>query len=261
MRIRLAVVALIGLAAAPLALIRAEEPAPAARAPVNAVAEAAERTLAAGPMRVDAIVRTPRFGYRIAGRLDPAGGYRLCGPIRRAPNRHWLGVRLWLEGRQGAYGTLTARGAGCTADMHWFDDHPPTLPFERRMIGVHRPGAEDYLHAGLVGLTGLSGPALSRSAARDCGSARCNRATLDFGRLDREPPARDEDGWTLRPLLRALAQHPVAVRVDADGYVNRLVLHARPRLRGAPRPVLVELRLSRFGAARAVPHVVATGIE
>jgi hypothetical protein len=43
-------------------------------------------------MHIDAIVRARRFGYRIAGRLDPAGGYRLCGPIRRAPNRHWLGV-------------------------------------------------------------------------------------------------------------------------------------------------------------------------
>src|SRR5687768_7522922 len=172
MRIRLAVLALIGLAAAPFALIRAEERAPAARAPGNAVAEAAERTLAAGPMHIDAIVQARRFGYRIAGRLDPAGGYRLCGPIRRAPNRHWLGVRVWLEGQHGAYGTLTAHGGGCTARASWIDDHPPTLPFERRMIGVRGPGAEDYLHAALVGLAGLAGPALGRSAARDCGSAR-----------------------------------------------------------------------------------------
>lgn len=169
-----------------------QDGAPAAPGPRVAIAEAVKQTLGAGPMRVGAIVRTGRFRYRVAGRLDPSRGYRLCGPITRAPNRHWPGVKLWLEGRRGAYGTLTARGGGCTTGASWFDDHPPTLPFSRRMLGYPPPGA---------------------------------------------------------------------VRVEADGFVNRLILAARPRLRGVPRPVWVELRLSRFGAERGVPHVVANAIE
>ena len=262
MVVRLAAVAVIGLALLlAFVVVDGEDGVPAAPSPRAVLARNAGQTLAAGPMRVEAIVRAPRFGYRVAARLDPAGGYRLCGPIRRAPNRYWLGVRLWLEGRRGAYGTLTARGESCAAGSSWFDDHPPTLPFERRLLAFGTPGAEDYLHAGLVALTGLRGPALGQVAARECGSARCYAARVDFGRLDREPPSRDEDGWTLRPLLRALGLHPVSVRVNAAGFVNRIVLQARPRLRGAPRPVRVELQLSRFGEPRGVPHVVATAIE
>ena len=261
MAIRLAAVVLAGLATIAFVALDGEDGAPAAPAPRAVVAEAATRTLEAGPMRVDAIVRAPRFRYRVGGRLDPSRGYRLCGPITRAPDRSWLGVRLWLEGRRGAYGTLTARGEGCTRPATWFDDHPPTLPFSRRPLGYRPPpGAEDYLHAALVALAGLDGPALSAAAPSECGRARCYDLQVDFARLDREPPSRNEDGWTLRPLLRGLGRHPVAVRVD-DRFLDRLTLVARPRLRGAPRPVRVELRLSRFGAERGVPRVVATSME
>jgi len=260
MAIRIAAVVLVGLAALAFFALDGEDGAPAAPTPRAVVAEAAGQTLAAGPMRVDAIVRAPRVRYRVAGRLDPAGGYRLCGPITRAPDRSWLGVRLWLEGRRGAYDTLTAHDGRCAAAAGWFDDHPPTLPFSRRDL-FRPPGAEDYLHAALVALGGLDGPALSTAARRECGRARCFALQVDFGRLDREPPSRDEDGWTLRPLLRGLGLHPVAVRVNGDGFLDRLTLAARPRLRGAPRPVRVELRLSRFGAEPGVPRVVATSIE
>src|SRR5918996_688232 len=47
-------------------------------------------------------------------RLDPGDGYRLCGVlVRAAPGEFLRGRSLWLEGRAGSYGTLTAQSRRC----------------------------------------------------------------------------------------------------------------------------------------------------
>jgi hypothetical protein len=225
--------------------------------------EAAERTLAAGPSRVVATVRSGDVRYRLRGRVDVSRGYRLCAGIGRAPTR-WLARRvLWLEGRGGSYGTLTAHGRRCERDAGWLDDHPPTLDLfdVRRLPAGGRTGAEDYLHSALLAMTALTGPAVSGGSGSQCGRSRCHRVLVAFRSFDREPPRRDEDSWTLRPLVRSLGSHRVEVRVGPAGFVDRLRL-AVPRAPGrTPRPVTVALALSRFGQEARLPRVWARAIE
>ncbi len=212
-----------------------DEPPPPPRPDLQ---DAARRTLAAGPARLVATVRSGTVSYRLRGRWDPTGGYRVCALIEEAPTSYLERRVLWLEGRARQYGTLTAHGADCRKRGSWFDDHAPTL----EVFGAHtRPGAEDYLHAALLALAGIPGPALVS-----------DRPAIDFRTFDREPPRRDEDGWTLRPLLRRLGVQAVEIRVGRDGYVERL------RLLG---PVRVELSLADFGEERRVPYARAYAIE
>jgi hypothetical protein len=205
--------------------------------PAYGLEDAAERTLAAGPARIAATVRAGRVRYRLRGRWDPTRGYRVCARIVRAPIGYFEGRVLWLEGLNRSYGTLT--GQRCGRNRSWLDDHPPTLPLfgiEREPAGVG-PGAEDHLHAALLALGGMS-----------------DSGVIDFRAFDRDPTRRDEDGWTLRPLLRRLETRRVRVTVDRDGFVERL------RLVG-PRRVVVTLRLAGFGEEPRVPHVNAYSIE
>lgn len=207
--------------------------------------EAAERTMAAGPARITATVRAGRVRYRLSGRWDPTRGYRVCVRIEDGPSPAYLERRvLWLEGRHWAYGTLL--GHTCGRDRSWFDDHPPTLPlFDiKRLPAGGRTGAEDYLHAALLALGGMS-----------------DRALIDFREFDRDPPRRDEDGWTLRPLLRELGIRRVHVRVGRDGFVERLRLTAPGGSRRSPGPAEVVLRLEGFGDEPRVPRAVAYAIE
>jgi hypothetical protein len=188
---------------------------------------------------LDATLRAGHATYELDGRIQlGAAGYRVCGTLDRAPAGFLAGRTLWLERRDADYGTLTA--GSCRRSALWFDDHPPTLELPGRRVG-----GEDLLHAALVALGAVGRlPALAPGTHTDA---------IDFAALDTDPPRRDEDGWTMRPLLRSLGRHPVTVRVNEDGVVDRLVLVAR----GA----LVELRLSRFGGVPRVPPAVALAIE
>ncbi len=217
---------------------------------------AAQRTLDAGPAAVVARVRSGGLRYRLVGRVDPRRGYRLCAAVVRAPGEFPSGRSLWLQERSGTYGTLTAPGPGCAPKATWLNDHPPTLQLHP---GSHLPprgsrGAEDFLHATLLALTGLDSASVHNARARRCGRSRCVRATVDFATLDREPARRDEDGWTLRPLLQALGRHPVAARIGADGRLDRITLLA-PRL-SVPGPrIAVSLDLSHYGEVARVARV------
>jgi hypothetical protein len=231
--------------------------------PRFAVDHAAERTLARGPARIGIVVRSGSVRYRLAGRLDTAHGYRVCAAIRQGPTGYLVRRVLWLEGRRGTYGTLTAHGGRCEAGAAWLDDHPPTLElFDIRAIPTGgRAGAEDYLHSALLALLGLTRAAPQSEPPRPCGRARCHRVLVPFERFDREPRIRDEDGWTLRPLVRALGAREVDVRVSRAGFVTRLRLVAPPRGSRMPGRVTVALTLSAFGHAPAVPLVRAKAIE
>jgi hypothetical protein len=200
---------------------------------------AASPAVAPGPAAISATVRAGDVRYRLRGTWDPTVGYRVCARIEEAPRRYFDRRVLWLEGRNGMYGTLTAHGRRCRREKgDWFDDHPPTLGlFDLGRWPLQgRPGAEDYLHAALLALGGLPG------------------RTVDFRSFDREPPRRDEDGWTLRPLLRRLGTRNVQVGLGPGGLVERL------RLVG-PRRVEVVLSLSDHGERHRVPHAIAYGIE
>jgi hypothetical protein len=194
---------------------------------------------AAGPAAITATVRAGDVHYRVRGTWDPTNGYRVCARIEEAPRRYFDRRVLWLEGRDGMYGTLSAHGRRCRREKgDWFDDHPPTLGlFDLGRWPLRgRPGAEDYLHAALLALGSPAGP------------------TVDFRTFDREPPRRDEDGWTLRPLLRRLGTRNVQIRLGPGGHVERL------RLVG-PRRVEVVLSLSHHGDRRRVQHAIAYAIE
>jgi hypothetical protein len=211
---------------------------------------AAQSTLGAGPSRVTATVGADAIRYRVRGSLDPEGGYRLCGlVVKAAPAEFLLGHSLWLEGRAGSYGTLTTLSASrrCRRAATWLDDHPPTLDL-RAGPRVGREG-EDLLHATLIALTALPSAPVSDARASECGDSECVQAVVDFATLDQKPAQRDEDGWTLRPLLRSLGRHPITVRIDRDGYLSRI------ELAGA------RVTLSDYGEANHVPRVVARAIE
>jgi hypothetical protein len=236
--------AALGLLAASLPGCEEARPA-AAGGPRLAVGDAVERTLARGPARIGIVVRSGRVRYRLAGRLDAAHGYRVCAEILEEPSGG-LGRRvLWLEGHRGTYGTLTAPGSRCDPGALWFDDHPPTLElFDIEAIpSGGRAGAEDYLHAALLALV------------------RSRQVLVRFERFDREPRIRDEDSWTLRPLVRALGTREVGIRVSPAGFVTRLRLVAPPHGSRMPRRVTVALTLSAFGEEPAVPQVQARAIE
>jgi hypothetical protein len=209
-----------------------DDPGPArAAAPEPTLEDAAARTVAAGPAAITATVRTEKARYRLRGTWDPTRGYRLCAPIEAGPTSYLESRVLWLEERDSDYGTLTAHGRRCRREKgDWFDDHPPTLELQGAS------GAEDYLHAGLLALGGVTGP------------------TVDFSSFDREPPRRDEEGWTVRPLLRRLGARPVEVRVNSHGLIERL------RFVGTRR-VEVVLSLSGHGRRSRVPHVIAYAME
>ncbi len=222
---------------------------------------AAERTRAKGPAHMTATVRAGGVRYRLDGRWDPTRGYRVCAAIERAPRSYFAGRVVWLEGQDRTYGTLTAHD--CRRDSSWFDDHPPTLELfdiEQHPAGG-RTGAEDYLHAALLALDGLSSPALLSDTSAPCGRSRCHRAVIDFRAFDRDPPRRDEDGWTLRPLLRQLGTRAIEVKVGPGGLVERLRVRAPALSTRSPRPAEVELFLSRFGRESRVPRVIAYAIE
>jgi hypothetical protein len=224
---------------------------------------AAERTLAAGPSRIVATVRSRGVRYWLAGRVDVARGYRLCAAISQAPTGYLAGRVLWLEGRDGGYGTLTAHGRRCDRHAGWLDDHPSTMDlFDlRRIPAGGRTGAEDYLHSALLAMTHLTGSAVLRENGSRCGRSRCHRVLLAFRSFDREPPQRDEDSWTLRPLVRSLGRHRVEVRVGPAGFVDRLRLAVARAPGRTPRPVTVALALSHFGQEARVPRVWARAIE
>lgn len=207
-----------------------------------------EETVAAGPARIVATVRTPETRWRLAGRWDPTDGYRLCAVVRRAPLRYMVRRVVWLEGRDWEYGTLTGRDPRCRAGRSWLDDHPPTLELfdvNPRVLG-DKTGAEDYLHAALLFLSDAGGRAA---------------LPIDFRAFDRDPGVRDEDGWTLRPLLRRLGRRPAEVEIGRDGLIRRLRFTVPALSKEEPEAVTVGLRLYRHGDARAIPHVEATGIE
>ena len=136
---------------------------------------------------------------------------------------------------------------------------PPTLQLYQ---GDHLPwprggrtGAEDFLHAALVAFTRLGETSISAASRNPCGRSQCFRVQVAFDTIDREPTQRDEDGWTLRPLLRSLALHRVTLRVDSDGFLDRLSFTAPGRISRGPRTVHVGLELSAFGEERQVPVV------
>lgn len=221
---------------------------------------AAQRTLDAGPSAVIARVRSGAVRYRMVGRLDPGGGYRLCAVVVAAPGGLLVDRSLWLEGHAGSSGTLTGPGRRCAPEEAWTDDHPPTLQLYR---GRHLPppgstGAEDFLHATLLALTRLDFATVS--STRRCGTSDCLRAVVDFAALAGELAYGDEDGWTLRPLLQSLARHPVTLRVAADGYLDRIALVAPDPAQDGDH-VTVSLDLSNYGRARPVPRVRAFAIE
>lgn len=230
----------------------------------TSVIQAAERTREAGPARIKATLRSGRVRYQLDGRLDPAGGYRLCADISAAPSDFLRGRLLWLDGRAGTYGTLTSRSRRCERRALWFDDHPPTLELhvgEDVPQAPTLPGGEDVLHAALVALTGLENRTVTAARARACGRSHCYRTEIDFDALDRKPRQRDEDGWTVRPFLRSLARHHATLRVSPGGFVDRLSLSApgpTPRGRKSAR---LALDLSAFGEERSVPLVHALAIE
>jgi hypothetical protein len=216
--------------------------------------EAARRTIAAGPAHLTATVRAGRVSYRLRGRWDPTHGYRVCARVDEGPTPYLERRVVWLEGRERECDTLTAHGASCRRHGDWFDDHAPSLELfdiTRRPLGG-RTGAEDHLHAALLALAGLPGPALVSDRDSPCGASRCHSAAIDFRTFDREPRRRDEDGWTLRPLLRRLGVQTVEIEVGPHSHVERL------RLLG---PVRVELYLAGFGEERRVPYALASSYE
>jgi hypothetical protein len=237
-------------------------PTPDAR---TSLIEAAERTLEAGPAHIEATLRSDRARYELDGRLDPTGGYRLCAVIAVAPNAYSRDRLLWLEGRAGTYGTLTTGGRRCARRALWLDDHPPTLPLhtdqDALLFLARGPGAEDFLHAALLALTGLDDRSVIAARMRACGRSRCYRTEVDFEILDRKSSQRDEDRWTLRPLLRSLARHHVMFRADPDGFLDRVSLTGRRPTRQPRQTVRVEFELSSFGDERPVPLVSAQAIE
>jgi hypothetical protein len=166
-----------------------------------------------------------------------------------------------LRDRQ--YGTLTAHGRGCGLRRSWFDDHAPSLELFDigRLPAGGRTGAEDYLHAALLALNGLPGRALVNDSDTPCGRYLCHRAAIDFRAFDREPPKRDEDGWTLRPLLRSLAVRVVEMRVGRRGYVEGLRVAVPGLSKRSPGPVRVELSLAGVGEERRVPYARAHSYE
>ena len=172
----------------------------------------------------------------------------MCAAIRAAPARSYSAGRvLWLAGRDGSYHSLTAGGRRCRRRGVWFDSHPPTLNlFSFRIDAGARSGAEEYLHAALLALGEVTRP---------------GRLAVAFGRFDREPRRRNEDSWTVRPLLRALGDQVVEIRVGRGGKVVRLELEAPATGRRMPRPVTVSLRLSRLGRTPAIPYMRASAIE
>jgi hypothetical protein len=232
-------------------------------APGSTLTEAARRTFAAGPSRIEVTVQSADVRYRLAGRLDASRGYRLCSAIGGAPTGYLAGRVLWLEGRRATYGTLTAHGSRCARGAPWLDDHPPTMElFDVRAIPAGgRAGAEDYLHATLLALTSLQRGSATQERGLPCGRSRCYAMPVDFGKFDREPPERDEDAWTLRPLVRALASHRIDVRVGRAGFVDRLRLAVPAHGERMPGPVTVALRLFDFGQAAGVPRVQAKAVE
>jgi hypothetical protein len=226
--------------------------------------QAAEKTLDAGPALVRVTVRSGPVRYRLDGHLDPAGNYRLCAVI--AAGRDYLrGRLLWLEGRAGSYGTLTTENERCVRRALWLDDHPPTLELSDADRLSQSPraewGGEDFLHAALVALTGVGTRTVIAAQARACGRSQCYEAEVDFERLDRKPRQRDEDGWTLRPLLRSLGRHPVSLRVAPDGFVDRLAVSAPGPFRHGPTTARVAFELSGFGEGNRVPSVSAQALE
>lgn len=244
--------------------------------PLSAVIDASEKTIGAGPAQVQGSVVGPTGDYAMSGQFDPERGYRLCAEIDRGPGGYLRGRSVWLEERNGTLGTLTAplptRAASPTTSPPcprggWFDDHPPTLPLYQPN-GIEVPpggetGAEDFLHATLLALTQTERSAITASAAGTCADGACYEVLVDFGRLDRKPPVRDEDLWTLRPLLRSLGKHSVDIRVDSQGFIERVRLATPSLLESDPTPsaVAVDLRLSDFGDAPAVPRARATAME
>src|SRR5687768_6916639 len=107
-----------------------DEPDPVrAGGPRATLEDASARTVEEGPAAIAARVRAGDVRYRLRGTWEPtAKGYRLCARIEAAPDRYLDRRVLWLEGRDYAFGTLTALGRRCRrAKGDWFDDHPPTL--------------------------------------------------------------------------------------------------------------------------------------
>jgi hypothetical protein len=236
--------------------------------PLGDAVDAAKRTTAAGPSRVSAAVRGRAGEYALTGAFDPTDGYRLCAEIQRTPDfpgSYLRGRILWLEERNATYGTLTA-AAPCPGEG-WFDDHPPTLPLSE-VEGPLDPagggtGAEDFLHVGLLALTQMESSAIEASRERETDESTSYEVVIDFRQFDKDPPARDEDTWTLRPLLRSLGRRPVEVRVDSGGFIDRVLLAAPGPHAGAAAPsaVTVDLRLSDYGEAPSVSRVRATAME
>ena len=218
--------------------------------------DAAERTREKGPAHLTATVRAGRVRYRFDGRWDPTHGYRVCAAIEQAPLRYFARRVLWLEGQSSAYGTLTAHGRGCRRDSSVVRrPSPHPRPVRHRALPRRRgaPVRRTTCTRPCSHSTALSSPALLTETSAPCGRSRCHRAVIDFRAFDRDPPRRDEDGWTLRPLLRQLGTRAVEVRVGPGGLVERLRLQAPALSRRAPGPAEVELFLSRFGAGAASP--------
>jgi hypothetical protein len=244
--------------------------------PLSAVIEAADETTEAGPARARVSVIGPGGEHELAGVLDLGNGYRLCALNRESPDQFQQGQLVWLGERSGVYGTLLSlrlRRSGtsrCSPRTQWLDDHPPTLSFypscpPKCLLRHQREpqiGAEDFIHAVLLVLTRLEDAGVRAALEPRCVLGDCYTVTFDFTRFDRRIE-RDEDLWTLRPLLRSLGRYDTEVRVGQDGLVDRLRLAAASPTDPDPTPsaVAVEIELSHHGDAAPVPEATATAIE
>ena len=210
-------------------------------APPPRLDDAVDKTLTAGPARLTATVSAGRVS------LPPA---RTLGSDARLP-----GVRPDRRGPDGLPRAASGLAPGPQPAVRHAHGARPRL--RATALLVRRP----FAHSGAVrSATGARAPRTictrpcSPSAAfraRHCVSDR--PATIDFRAFDREPPRRDEDGWTLRPLLRRLGVRGIEVRGGTrTATSNAFAFSGRVR---------VELSLAGFGEEMRVPYARASSYE
>lgn len=242
--------------------------------PLSAAVDAADRTLAAGSAEARVTVVGPAGEHLLVGAVDFEDGYRLCAEIRDAPDEFQRGQLVWIGERDGIYGTFLSlrrpRGSRCAGSVRWLDDHPPSLSFypscpPKCLLRGARSlpiGAEDFVHAALLVLTRLDEAGIRAEPEDRCALGDCYTVRFDFTRFDRRVE-RDEDLWTLRPLLRSLGRYDAEVRASDEGLIDRVRMAAPNPGDPDPTPsaVAVEIQLSGHGEAPPVPEATATAIE